>query len=426
MKKIFNKSVMSSRAFVTAVILLVILSVISVSSISRADDGDELQNGRLITIYDRGSEKVILSQASTIGDALKEAGVAVDVKDAVEPAVTEKLVASDYQVNIYRARPVIIVDGNLRTKINTPYQTAVQIIESAGIKLYDEDKTILERTDDIVAEGAGLKLTIDRAALFNFDLFGKTTAARTHGDTVGEMLNKKGIKLTVSDRVLPDKNAKLTEDMTVRVWREGKQTITVDESVDFDIEKIENADQPVSFREVKTVGVKGSRSVSYEITIQNGIEVSRVEIASITTVKPIKQIEVVDAKGQYTTPTENENITWDFLISNGFSRVQAVGIMGNLMQEHHFRTSGDGIAQWTGGRKAELYSMPHPNNIYTQLDFLLHELTTNYSKVGNAIKASDSLVDVTLIFQNQFERCNPAYCMQNNRITYARNILASH
>ena len=415
---------MSFRAFVIATLFLVGLVIISISSVTHAGNNSEPQKGRLITIHDRGSEKVILSQATTIGDALKDAGITIDVKDAVEPAITEKLIASDYQVNIYRSRPVIIIDGNIRTKTITPYQTTIQIVENAGIKLYDEDRTSLDRTDDIVAEGTGLKLTINRATPFNFTLYGKTAVARTHGVTVGDMLVEKGIKLGANDRVLPSKDTKLTGDLLVQVWREGKQTVTVDEPVDFDIDKIENADQPVSYRETKTAGVKGLRSVSYEITIHDGIEVARVEIASITTVKSKAQVEIVGAKGQYTTPTENENITWDYLISNGFSRFQAAGIMGNIMQEHHFLTSGDGLVQWTGSRKAELYNMPYPNNIYTQLDFLLHELTTNYSKVGNAIKASGPLVDSTLIFQNQYERCG--YCMQDLRITYARNILASH
>lgn len=424
MKKSIYKSVLSFKAITLAAVFIVGVIFFSFSSVSYAGDNNDHQKGRLITIHDRGSEKVILSQAATIGDALKEAKITIDSKDVVEPAVSEKLVASDYQVNIYRARPVIVVDGTMRTKIITPYQTASQIIESAGIKIFDEDKTSLELTSDIIAEGAGLKLTIDRAVPFNFVLYGKTSLARTHGKTIGEMLAEKGVKLGINDRVMPNANTPLTEGLSVRVWREGKQTVTVDEAVDFEIEKIENADLPMSFREIKTAGVKGMRSVSYEINIIDGVEVNRVEIASIIINQPKKQVEMVGVKGQYTTPTENENITWDYLTSHGFNRIQAAGIMGNLMQEHHFLTSGDGLAQWTGSRKAELFSMPYPTNIYTQLDFLLHELTTNYASVGNAIKNSTTLYESVKIFQDRYEKCG--YCMESLRLTYAQNILASH
>ena len=30
------------------------------------------------------------------------------------------------------------------------------------------------------------------------------------------------------------------------------------------------------------------------------------------------------------------------------------------------------------------------------------------------------------VFQDEFERCNPKYCMLDQRLIYARNILASH
>lgn len=421
-----RKSAMPFGALIFASLFLIALVAVAVSNVTHAADSDGPRRGRLITIHDRGTEKVILSDADTIGGALKEAGITIDEKDAVEPAVTEKLVASDYQVNIYRARPVIIIDGNAETKVITPYQTADQIAASVGIELYDEDKAVLSRITDILAEGAGLKLTIVRAIPFTFDFYGNVTTARTLGQTVGEMLSEKGISLGKDDRVSPSLGTMLTEGLVVKVWREGKQTITVEEAINFDVEQIENIDQPVGYREIKTPGENGSRNVTYEITIQNGQETNRTEIASITTKQPVKQVEVIGVKGKYTTPTENENITWDFLISNGFSPVQTAGIMGNLMQEHGFQTSdtpgGLGIAQWTGGRRLALLALPEPYNIYTQLGFLLGELKT--SGLINTIKNETSMTNVVVIFQNQFERCG--ICLQDKRIIYAQNILASH
>jgi uncharacterized protein YabE (DUF348 family) len=424
MNSLIRKSATPFGALVVAVLFIMMIIIIITSSVTHADSVGGTQSGRLITIHDRGTEKVILSQATTIGDALKEASITIDSYDAVEPAVTEELVASDYQVNIYRARPVIIVDGNTRTKIITPYQTALQIAQSAGIKLYNEDTTTLDRTDNIISDGAGLQLIIDRAIPFIFTLYGKTATVRTHGETVGEMLTEKGIKLGEDDRVSLDLGTALTNGLAVRVWREGKQTITVEEAVDFEVEKIENADREVSYREIQTAGVKGSRNVTYEIIVQDGQEVSRQEIASLATIQPQKQVELVGIKGQYTTPSENETITWDYLIAQGFTKVQVAGIMGNLMQEHHFNTTGDGLAQWVGSRRDKLYSKPYPNNIYTQLDFLMEELNGGYAGVRDSIKASNSLIEVVQIFQNRFERCG--LCMEGQRIVYAQNILASH
>lgn len=411
------------RALVAAVLFLIVLSVVSISSTTLADDGTKPDKGRLISIYDRGYEKVILSKAGTVGEALDEAGILIDDNDLVEPEVDEKLVSTNYKVNIYRSRPILVVDGGIRLKIITARQTPKQIAASGGITLYPEDEAVVGPSDNL-ADGVGMQMTIKRATAFTLTLYGNTTTVRTQGSTIKEMLAEKGIKLSKDDRVSIDENTKITTGLAVKVWREGKQTITVDEVVDFDIEKIEDADRDISYKLVKSAGDKGMRSVTYEVTIQDGQEVGRKEIASLVTKQPKKQIEVVGVKGQYTTPSENETITWNYLMTNGFNRVQTAGIMGNLMQEHRFNTTGDGLAQWTGGRKAKLYSKPYPNNIYTQLDFLMEELNGGYAGVRDKIRSSNSLAEAVRIFQDGFEKCGT--CAESNRIKYASNILASH
>lgn len=123
-----------------------------------------------------------------------------------------------------------------------------------------------------------------------------------------------------------------------------------------------------------------------------------------------------------TSGSDNERITWEFLTSSGFTPEQTAGIMGNLQQEHNFRTDGDGLAQWIGNRKAKLYARSNPTSIHTQLDFLLHELNTSERRAYDAIKQSSSLGHATKLFQDMFERCNPYYCMEEQRIGYAKAI----
>ena len=254
------------------------------------------EGGRLISVHDRGKETVFLSQADTLADAFKEAGIEVDSHDAVEPGIDERLVASDYQVNIYRARPVTVIDGATRLKVMTPYQTAEQIIADVGIELYPEDVTSLTRSTDIVTDGAGLKLNIDRATSLVLDLYGKKTEVRTQATTVGEMLKEKGITLTENDRSSLDASTPITSGLEVRIWREGKHTISADEPVAFGTEKIKDADREAGYKAIQTAGVNGQRSVTYEVTIINGVEVSRTEIASIVTTQPQTQVEIIGSK----------------------------------------------------------------------------------------------------------------------------------
>jgi hypothetical protein len=118
-----------------------------------------------------------------------------------------------------------------------------------------------------------------------------------------------------------------------------------------------------------------------------------------------------------TTSGNNEQLVWAYLIQR-YTRNQTAGIMGNLQQEHNFQTSGDGLAQWNGGRKARLLAMPNPYSLETQLSFLDIELRES------GLVLPDDVVGATVVFQNQFERCG--VCNEPARINYAYAILGRY
>lgn len=278
-------------------ICAVVIGTISFTLMTHVGASDNTRGkDRLVTIHDRGNERVILTNATTIRQALGEADIILDGNDTVEPALGEKLVANSYYVNIYRARPVIVVDGAIRQKIMTPFQTADKIAEDAGLDLHDQDKTSLNATQDIVAEGAGTELTIDRATPFTLGLYGKKEQAYTQGKTVAEMMQEKNIVLGPNDAVSVDQSTPITAGMSVDIWRNGKQTITEDKQIPFEVEKIQDADREIGYREVKTPGVKGKKSITYEVELQNGKESSRKEIQSVVLEQPKKQVEIVGTK----------------------------------------------------------------------------------------------------------------------------------
>lgn len=254
------------------------------------------ESGRLMTVHDNGASYSFLTEARDVESALMEAGFSLDSRDAVEPARDEVLIASDYKVNIYRARPVTVVDGTSRKRVMTAYQTVERIAKDANLELYQGDEAELVLSDDILGSGAGLELVVDRATPVTVDFFGKKTETRTQADTVAGLLDEKGVKLGANDRVKPSGDTAIHEGINIRVWREGKQTITVDEDVDFSVKRIEDADKPYGFREVRTPGVKGKRSVVYELLVQNGVEVNRKEVSSLTTIEPKQQVEVIGVK----------------------------------------------------------------------------------------------------------------------------------
>ena len=252
---------------------------------------------KLVTIYDRGSEKTIVTKARTIREALKLAKFSIDERqDVVEPSLDSEMVAEKYNINIFRARPITIVDGNKRLKVTTAEQTPALIAKVAGIEVFEEDKTTLSNSDNMAVDGANMVMKIDRASIVNFVLYGKESVIRTHAKTVGELLKEKNIDPKKDDTLSVDRSAKIIPGMKIELWRNGKQTITAEEDVKFEVEKVQDANRDSGYREVKQAGENGKKNVTYEIEMKNGVEVSRKEIASVVTKEPKKQIEIVGTK----------------------------------------------------------------------------------------------------------------------------------
>jgi len=252
---------------------------------------------KLVTIYDRGAEKTIVTKARTIREALKLAKFSIDERqDVVEPSLDSEMVAEKYNINIFRARPITIVDGNKRLKVTTAEQTPALIAKVAGIEVFEEDKTTLSNSDNMAVDGANMVMKIDRASMVNFVLYGKESVIRTHAKTVGELLKEKNIDPKKDDTLSVDRSAKIISGMKIELWRNGKQTITVEEDVKFEVEKVQDANRDSGYREVKQAGENGKKNVTYEVEMKNGVEVSRKEIASVVTKEPKKQIEIVGTK----------------------------------------------------------------------------------------------------------------------------------
>ena len=252
---------------------------------------------KLVTIYDRGAEKTIVTKARTIREALKLAKFSIDERqDVVEPSLDSEMVAEKYNINIFRARPITIVDGNKRLKITTAEQTPALIAKTAGIEVFEEDKTTLSNSDNMAVDGANMVMKIDRASIVNFVLYGKESVIRTHAKTVGELLKEKNIDPKKDDTLSVDRSVKIIPGMKIELWRNGKQTITAEEDVKFEVEKVQDANRDSGYREVKQAGENGKKNVTYEIEMKNGVEVSRKEIASVVTKEPKKQIEIVGTK----------------------------------------------------------------------------------------------------------------------------------
>ena len=291
-----NKLIFRFKLPIIIGLLLVITALFSLAVNARAQADTESSGKRLISIHDRGQDRGIVTDATSLRDVFEEANIELDKNDLVEPGLDETLLANNYEVNIYRARPVVIVDGNVRQKVMSPYQTAKQISTNAGFEMNDEDIADISRSEDIISDGNSLVLTIDRATEFNLVLYGQKVISYTQESTVAEMLAKKDIKLGLDDTLSVDPTTTMINGMTIEIWRNGKQTVSEDKIVAFETESIKDADRDLGYREIKTPGENGKKVVTYEVVMKNGIEQSRQEVQSVIIQEAKKQVEIIGTK----------------------------------------------------------------------------------------------------------------------------------
>lgn len=117
---------------------------------------------RLVTIYDRGMKRSVLTQADTVRGALESAGISIDPRDEVEPSLDSELTTADVDVIIYRSRLIAVTDGSVRQTVMTARQSPNEIVKAADLDaLGAEDKTATKRANWVV-DGAPTELVVTR------------------------------------------------------------------------------------------------------------------------------------------------------------------------------------------------------------------------------------------------------------------------
>ncbi|MCB9820102.1 G5 domain-containing protein [Candidatus Nomurabacteria bacterium] len=267
---------------------------------SPANAKSQATNSHLITIYDRGTERSVISDKDTLREIFKSADIALDDNDVVEPGLDEELVAPAYKVNVYRARPVTIIDGNARIRVMSAQRTAKEIVRDAKLPvLQQEDDTSFRLTADYLQNGASTELVISRATPVKLLMYGEAATVYTKSKTVAEFLTEKDINIGKNDTLSVKKTSPIKKGMTIEVWRNGKQTVTEKEQIAPPVRQIQDSDRKVGYREVKTAGSPGEKLVTYEVIMKNGREVSRKEIKHVVTKQPTEKVEIVGTKPSF-------------------------------------------------------------------------------------------------------------------------------
>ncbi len=130
---------------------------------ARSEDGVFFESEEhFVNFFDNGKKLIVKTKAQTVGEALSKAHFDLSDGDIVEPALETTINSDNFFINIYRARPVVVKDGNVSKYFMTASYDAKSIAREAGFTVYDGDEVLASPNKNFLEAGATSHYEITR------------------------------------------------------------------------------------------------------------------------------------------------------------------------------------------------------------------------------------------------------------------------
>jgi uncharacterized protein YabE (DUF348 family) len=350
----------------------------------------------VVVISHDGQQQIVSSKEPSVGALLKKLDLKINPGDVVEPALSTLIQQDDFRINIYRAVPVAIIDGDQTQFADSAATTPRSVATQAGLTVYPED-TITTRpvTNFLADDGVAQQVIVDPATPVNVNLYGTPVVMRTHATTVRALLAEKKIVLKTQDIVKPDLDTPITPGEQLAVIRNGLSTLTVEEDIPAPVQIISDNTLSYGISAVRQQGVPGKQAVTYQVNTQNGVEVGRTVIQTTIITQPVTQITVEGSnlsgiKGDMALAgiAASDYSYADYIISHesGWCPTKAQGEVGSCPAYSGSVPSygGYGLCQSTPGSKMASAGADWATNPVTQLRWCSGYASSRYGSWENA------------------------------------------
>ena len=288
-------------------------------------DTGEISDMHYVTFFADNKTLTIKTNANTVEEALKRSNIAVENYDKVEPARTERINSDNYRINIYRAKPVTLSDGQKTVFLMTATTDEKALFKEAGFSVYDGDVVKKVADHDILEAGLSTKY---------------------------------------------------------RLTHTGGHEVTVEEEIPYE-EKTENdASMATGQTKLEVMGEVGRKQSVYKINMVNNVEVSR-ELVSTNIVKqPVTRVTKVGSKKSI--PPDWETCA-NYARSAGVSENDLYVALTLIMRESGCRYDASnagsgayGIPQALPGSKMASAGSDWKINPVTQIRWMIGYVTGRY------------------------------------------------
>ncbi|MCJ7688528.1 MAG: G5 domain-containing protein, partial [Clostridiaceae bacterium] len=198
------------------------------------------------------------------------------------------IVTSTVFVGFSRKNITVVVDGN-PIELVTYQKTFDLALKKANISIALKDKLDKALDSKIVNNDI---ITINRAVNLKVLVDNKELSITSSEKDVAQMLITEKIVLSPSDKVSPSLKTNITKGLDVIITRVKTKTLEKKQPIDFKTVITNDKNVLKSKKSVSQNGVKGEKSISIDVTYENGKEVARKVVKETIVKKPKNKIIV--------------------------------------------------------------------------------------------------------------------------------------
>lgn len=242
---------------------------------------------RPVQIHADGQSWLVYTHITSPGQILEEAGVLLGPRDRVsagdDPADGQAVLS----IRVERAVPVTVHEDRRTLAFYTTATTVGGALREAGLSLYLADRVEPDLARPL---SAGMHIYVERSQPVTVRVDGRTIRTRTHRDRVGSMLADLGIVLVGQDYTLPPLEAPLDAETTVQVIRVSERFQVRYQPIPFDVVWQPDPNLELDQRRLLQEGAPGILEQRLRLRYEDGQEVSRTLENEYVAVPPTTKI----------------------------------------------------------------------------------------------------------------------------------------
>jgi uncharacterized protein YabE (DUF348 family) len=255
-----------------------------------------MTRGTSVTLSLDGHAKTIQTDGNTVGQVLKDEGIALRAHDVVAPGLSS-VVHDGTRIAVRFGRPLMVnLDGD-HTKHWVTATDVGDALKQIGMRFGGANLST-SRGSEI--SRSGMRLTIATPKRVTFAVGGAKPVTRTVAAlTVGQALHMKGFHVDANDMVNPGRDRILDKHNRIKVTkvRVVKRHVN-NETLPFGTVKSYDSSMYQGNDKVTRAGRNGQRDVTYRLRFENGQLVGRKVLSVSHYVAPVSQRVLVGTKSK--------------------------------------------------------------------------------------------------------------------------------